>query len=90
MQPFPNIDDGKWLISTNGNGVNPVWSPDGRELFYATLSSVMVAQIETDPIIRARTPEEILPESEWVNSLNGRDWDIAPDGDFFVVVKNAG
>ena len=31
VQPFPNIDDGKWQVSTNG-GDDPVWSPDGRRL----------------------------------------------------------
>jgi Tol biopolymer transport system component len=33
VRPFPNVGDGKWLISTGG-GANPVWSPTGRELFY--------------------------------------------------------
>ena len=32
VQPFPGPGR-KWLISTDG-GINPVWSRDGRELFY--------------------------------------------------------
>ena len=33
VRPFPNVDDGKWTVSTRG-GLSPVWSPTGRELFY--------------------------------------------------------
>ena len=33
VRPFPNVDDGQWQISTS-NGTQPLWSPDGRELFY--------------------------------------------------------
>ena len=33
VRPFPNVDDGKWQVSTAG-GASPVWSPDGQELFY--------------------------------------------------------
>ncbi len=33
VRPFPAVDEGQWLVSTNG-GQRPLWSPDGRELFY--------------------------------------------------------
>jgi serine/threonine-protein kinase len=31
--PFPNAGDAKWLVSVGG-GTEPLWSRDGRELFY--------------------------------------------------------
>ena len=33
VRPFPNVNAGHWQIS-NGYGTKPVWSRDGRELFY--------------------------------------------------------
>ncbi len=33
VRPFPNVDEGKWQIS-QGGGTDPLWSGDGRELFY--------------------------------------------------------
>ena len=49
VQPFPNVDDGKWQVSTN-IGFDPVWSPDGRHLFFASFPfRMMVAEVETDP-----------------------------------------
>src|SRR5262249_34856024 len=35
VRPFPNINGGTWQVTTDG-GARPVWSRDGRELFYAT------------------------------------------------------
>ena len=33
VRPFPNVDDDKRQISRNG-GDEPLWGPDGGELFY--------------------------------------------------------
>jgi serine/threonine-protein kinase len=33
VRPFPNTDEGKWLVSSNG-GTEPAWARSGRELFY--------------------------------------------------------
>lgn len=46
VRPFPNVDEGKWVISTAG-GLEPVWSPTGRELFYVNGATMMAAAIET-------------------------------------------
>ena len=48
VQPFPNVDDGKVKVSTQG-GINPVWSPDGSELFYVSGNAMMVAPTTTTP-----------------------------------------
>ena len=40
VQPFPEVNQGRWQISTAG-GTEPVWSRDGRELFYRTEAGVM-------------------------------------------------
>ena len=90
VQPFPNMDDGKWLVSTDSIGRGPVWSPDGRELFYQAPGDMMVAQIETEPTFRARTPERLLADSGWVSPRGGRHYDIAPDGDRFLFLKRRG
>ena len=57
VRPFPNVEDGLWNVSL-GLGANPVWSPDGRELFYRSQggTNLMVAQVETEPTFSAQTP----------------------------------
>jgi Tol biopolymer transport system component len=45
VRPFPTVEDGYWQVSTGG-GRMPMWSRDGRELFYVgpddTLMSIGV------------------------------------------------
>ena len=88
VQPFPNIDDGLWNVSL-GFGADPVWSPDGRELFYRRSTDLMVAQVETEPTFSSRTPEPLFSLSgyEIGGRATGRRFDLAPDGDRFIVRK---
>jgi hypothetical protein len=34
VRPFPAVDQGRWQVSVDG-GIEPRWSPDGRELLFA-------------------------------------------------------
>jgi serine/threonine-protein kinase len=42
LRPFPNVDGGKWQVSTNG-GQAPLWAHSGRELFFVDGARNMVA-----------------------------------------------
>jgi serine/threonine-protein kinase len=42
VRPFPATTGGRWQVS-NGGGAEPVWSPDGRELYYVDGSVRLVA-----------------------------------------------
>ena len=88
--PFPAIDDGKWQISTNG-GVDPVWSPDGRDLFYLEIPSrMMVAEVETDPTFDHRTPTWAFGLTAWDLGGGGRRYDLAPDRERFLMRRPEG
>ena len=88
VQPFPNIDDGLWNVSLDF-GRHPVWSPDGRELFYHRTTDLMVAQIETEPTFSSRTPEPLFSLSGYGigGPATGRRFDIAPNEVRFIVRK---
>ena len=52
VRPFPDVNKGKWQVSTNG-GDSPLWSPDGRELFYRSdEDAVMAVAVETEPTFK--------------------------------------
>ena len=86
VRPFPNVDDGQWLIS-RGGGSRPMWSPDGRELFYtAPGSRFMAVRIQTDPEFVPGDAEELF--GGVFTRLPGRTYDISPDGKRFLVVKD--
>jgi serine/threonine-protein kinase len=86
IRPFPNIDDGKWLISTRG-GEYPIWAPDGRELYYWAYSGQMTAvRIETEPEFAVGNPEELFG-GEYLTFTANRPYDISPDGQRFLMIK---
>ena len=52
VRPFPDVNKGKWQVSTSG-GNSPLWSPDGRELFYRSGDAAMAVPVETEPTFKA-------------------------------------
>jgi serine/threonine-protein kinase len=46
VRPFPDVTGGRWQISTSG-GSRPLWSSDGRELFYMATGGTVTAYITT-------------------------------------------
>ena len=88
MQPFPNVDAGRWQISTTG-GTRPLWRPDGRELFYLTEAGVMGVTVETGAGFEASTPGLVVERPYYGTQapIPGRTYDIAPDGQRFLMLK---
>jgi eukaryotic-like serine/threonine-protein kinase len=88
VRPFPDVNKGKWQVSTNG-GSCPLWSPDGRELFYLSDdNSVMTVPVETRPALSFGTPK-MLFKSTYLGLTwsEGTPWDISPDGKRFLMIK---
>src|SRR5262249_53329914 len=84
VQPFPPTGS-KYQISTEG-GTAPLWSPDGKQLFYVSLLGQLVAvDIRTQPTFSFGKPITI-PIERWVINTNYRNYDITPDGKHFVTV----
>ena len=84
VRPFPNVDDGRWQISTE-LGYQPLWSPDGTEIFYRTPEQQFVSAIETEPSFRAASPEVMFEGSYLIGG--GRNWDVHPDGQRFLLIQ---
>jgi len=85
VRPFPDVADGQWQVSADG-GFDPLWSPDGRELFFNSFTGMLVARVETDSTFEADTPEP-FPFSPGFPVI-GTEFDIAPDGDRFVFLQS--
>ena len=83
VERFPDLGN-KEQISTGG-GQDPVWSLDGRELFYRDLSGsrMMVAPIETEPTLTLGTAT-VAFEGTYFQGI-GRRHDLAPDGRFLMI-----
>ena len=86
VRPFPEVDGGRFPISAGG-GSEPLWSPDGSEIFYRAGDRMMAVPVTTEPAFEAGSPEELFTGSYAVRI--GRMYDIHPDGQRFLMVKPA-
>ena len=81
VRPFPETaGGGKWQISSAGGKV-PVWSRDGRNLFFEDLDSrVMVAGYAvTGPSFAAGKPR-VWSDQRLTQPTDDWNYDVAPDG----------
>ncbi|MCH6551833.1 MAG: PD40 domain-containing protein [Planctomycetes bacterium] len=71
-------------ISVDG-GIEPVWSPDGAELFYRQGDRFLAVDIETEPRIRSGAPRELFRGRYDLSPTGHQHYDVAPDGQHFAV-----
>lgn len=86
VRPFPDVEAGKEQVSSGG-GMEPVWGPTGRELFYRNGDAMMAVSVETEPTFTRGNPE-ILFEGRYYRPAI-RSYDLAPDGQRFVMIEAA-
>jgi len=87
VKPYP-VTGARYQISIGG-GNQPVWAPDGNELFYRKGNKMMVVTIETNPVFKRGTPRKLF-EGYWGfknNDAFRAQYDIHPDGDRFLMIK---
>jgi serine/threonine protein kinase len=87
IRPYPGPGETK-PISTEG-GIQPLWSPDGRRLYYRDLSGsrVMSVSFSSDPELIIGQPE-LLFQGEYSSVLRfGRGYDLALNGSRFLMMK---
>ena len=94
VRPFPNVDSGRVPISTKG-GTRAAWARNGRELFYLDQSGFLTSvpvQVK-DGVFTAGAPVKILDRQYYAGfsalGLDLRAYDVAPDGQRFLMIKEA-
>jgi hypothetical protein len=80
VQTFPT-PGGKWQVSTNG-GDRPVWSRDGKELFYIGADQkMMVVDVTGGAKFEAGAPKPLFD----AHLATGNTWfDVSKDGRFLI------
>jgi Tol biopolymer transport system component len=88
VRSFPDLK-GKWQVSVGGGG-NPLWSPDGKELFYVTtVNKMMAVSISTSQVFSAGSPRELFDISQmWLPNNPVTNFDITPDGKRFIMLQS--
>jgi Tol biopolymer transport system component len=80
IMTFPN-PGGKWQISTSGGSI-PVWSRDGKQLFYISGTKMMAVEING----AGANPEPGVPQPLFDVRLgaNNPSFDVSKDGRFLI------
>lgn len=89
VSPFPDTSSQRRLVSSGG-GREPRWSRDGRELFYRDgESGAMIAvPVDLEPNFEAGRPTTLF-EGRYASRV-GTNYDVAPDGQRFLMIKPVG
>jgi len=84
VRPFPNVDSARFVVSVGG-GVEPVWHPDGRELFYrGPNGEVLVATISTDGGFHATAQRTLFSGGGLGVDPYHRSYAVSRDGKRFL------
>jgi serine/threonine-protein kinase len=87
VRPYPG--SGGRIPVSNLGGSEPVWSHDGRELFYRAGDSLMTAAVVVSPTFSV-TGRRHLFTGPFTSSSRFREYDVAPDGQHFVMIRGKG
>jgi Tol biopolymer transport system component len=86
VRAFPGLE-GRVQVSTAG-GVEPMWSRDGRELFYRNGDQMMAVAVSTEKGLIVGKPTLLFEEQFQAgieSGAPGTNYDIAPDGRFLMI-----
>jgi len=87
VRPYPG-PGAPVRVSPDG-GVEPVWSRDGRTLFYRHVDRRLSVAVETSAELRFEPPA-LLFETSYVRAGQPPTYDVAPDGRFLMLAHPAG
>jgi Tol biopolymer transport system component len=80
------------LVSSEG-GSEPVWGPDGKELFYRETRQenpfLVAAQITTRPALTVTGRKRLFPISDIQSTAPHANYAVSPDGKTFVMVRSS-
>jgi Tol biopolymer transport system component len=82
VEPYPGTG-AKTMISTDG-GQQPLWSRDGKELFYRSGDKMMAATVRTEPELDVAEITELF-ERRFLSRINYRSYDVTSGGTFLMI-----
>jgi serine/threonine-protein kinase len=85
VTPFPG-PGARRQVSTDG-GTEPLWSRDGRELFFQSGDRLMAVTVTPGTAFSASIPR-VVHEGRFSRTINGNtSWSLTPDGKRFLRIQ---
>jgi len=88
VRPFPDTNEWKMTVSI-GEGQEPVWARDGRELFYRKGPSgeLVAVHMEIGNSLVIGGEEVLFPAGNYRANYQRPQYDVSPDGQRFVMLR---
>jgi Tol biopolymer transport system component len=87
LRPYPALDR-RWTVSTQG-GTQPVWGPNGKEIFYRNGDKMMVVDVTTASEVKLSAPRVLFEQRyAYGAGITIPNYDVTPDGQRFIMVKD--
>ncbi|MFQ5641056.1 MAG: protein kinase, partial [bacterium] len=96
VRPYPESAGGVWKIS-NGGSDKPIWSPDGKKIFYRNRDhdfgrrlalqgyGMFSVEVTSGDVFSKGAPKKIFEGNYFLPTR--RRFDIHPDGDRFIMIQ---
>ena len=88
VEPYPPTG-ARYLVTKDG-GVTPVWSADGKELFFMKNGLLQAVSVRTQPTVTFSLPAALPITGIARDPGANRIYDVTPDGKQFVVLLPPG
>jgi eukaryotic-like serine/threonine-protein kinase len=88
VRPFPHADSARIQVSVAG-GVEPVWAPNGRELFYRNGTWDLIAVEVAAPVFRLGQQRRLFStQGYYIEALHAA-YGVTSDARRFIFVANS-
>ena len=81
------VGDGEQVRVSLDGGSEPVFGPDGRELFFRTASELFVAELAHEPELAVTLRRVLFDVSDIATGFPHANYDMSSDGRTFVMVR---
>jgi serine/threonine-protein kinase len=87
VRPFPDAASARWQVSAAGGG-DPVWSRNGRELFYLSAQNEMMSvQVAPGAAFTISPPKRLFSGAPYTVVAPVPSFDVSPDGTRFLMLR---
>ncbi len=88
VQSFP--EPGNKTLLSSGGGRDPIWGPNGQELFYWNPQGQLIAhQLTAGDDVTVGRRDVLFQFPDYLFAVSHAQYDIHPDGQRFVIVRTA-
>ena len=87
VRPFSASNGARWQVS-NGGGLEPRWSPDGRELYFLDGTRLIAVPLRaSSTAIDTGDPRPLFDASQFSIDIFHTSYEVLPDGRGFIFAR---